>query len=256
MLPVWRWISCGLGAIVGSAALAQAAPTPVDVDESKIPDWVKRQARSPYKVIIESNTQRGKPVMSRDDGTKPAQPKAPAAQPATAIVKTDTRVLAAATAAPMSERAASTPPVEMASAGTVAEPEPESASAPTSVPAAVPAPVLETAAAAAATAATAGPEPATLMSAPLAAPRELTPLQLVNRVEPVFPLDLIDERLKAANVVVGFTVNPDGEVVNPSVTSTSDSRLNRSVLRAVRAWRYAPIDTPRPHAVRFEFTSQ
>jgi protein TonB len=253
MLAVWRWTFYGLGALLGSAALAQAAPTPADVDESKIPDWVKRQARSPYKVIIESNTQRGKPVSSRDENnsTKPAQPKAPPAQTATAVIKTDARVLAAATTAPMSERTASTPPVEIG--GAVAEPEP--ASVPTPLPAAVPAPALETAATATATAVTAGPEPATLMSGPLAAPKEPTPLQLVNRVEPLFPLDLIDERLNTANVVVGFTVNPDGEVVNPSVTSTSDPRLNRSVLRAVRAWRYAPIDTPRPHAVRFEFTS-
>ena len=78
---------------------------------------------------------------------------------------------------------------------------------------------------------------------------------MLNRVEPAFPPDLVNDRLNQADVLVSFTVKADGEMVNVSVASTSDPRLNRSVLRAVRAWRYAPIDAPREHSVRFAFTN-
>ena len=88
-----------------------------------------------------------------------------------------------------------------------------------------------------------------------APPPEPPPPTLLNRVEPEFPPDLVNDRLNQANVVVSFTVRADGEVVNLSVASRSDPRLNRSVLRAVRAWRYAPIDAPREHNVRFAFTT-
>ena len=56
-------------------------------------------------------------------------------------------------------------------------------------------------------------------------------------------------------MVVAFTVRADGEVVNASIASSSDPRLNRGVLRAVQAWRYAPIGAPREHSVRFAFTT-
>ena len=66
--------------------------------------------------------------------------------------------------------------------------------------------------------------------------------------------DLLDGRLATAKVVVAFTVTTSGEVANLSVASTSDPRLNRSVLRAVQAWRYAPIPEPREHMVSFAFS--
>jgi len=100
------------------------------------------------------------------------------------------------------------------------------------------------------------PEPATPLAMTPAPRLEALPLTLLRRVEPVLSPDLLDDRLNTASVVVAFTVNPDGEVVNLSVASTSDSRLNRSVLRAVKDWRYAPIETPRQHTVRFSFETQ
>jgi TonB family protein len=247
MLLVNRWIFCVISALASAAALAQAAPTPPEVDESKIPDWVKRQARSPYKIIIESNTVRAKPAAAKGDdgGAKPAPkrvattaaPAAPNPGPASTADAAVTPM--AVTAEPITEDPGQPARVEASTAALLPVPVPELAAVAALAPSATPA-----------------PDPASPPAVATVATRQAPPLQLVSRVEPVIPLDLVDDRLNSANVVVGFTVNADGEVVNPSVTSTSDPRLNRSVLRAVRSWRYAPIEAPRQHAVRFEFTTQ
>ena len=43
MLPLHRWLVCAVGVLMSSGALAQAAATPPTIDESKLPEWVKRQ---------------------------------------------------------------------------------------------------------------------------------------------------------------------------------------------------------------------
>lgn len=258
MFPVHRWFLCSLGAFASSLALAQAAatpaaaPTPPEVDESKIPEWVKRQARSPYKVIIESNAVRGRAAAAaaKDEGSgKQAQRKTAAVvAPAPAAAELGGEAgLARATATP--SKAGSVAAVPQA-----VEPVIETAAALVSMPAATP---LSNATAA-------PPEPAAQGTAARdAAPRVAVvtpaapaPLTLLTRVEPAIPPELIDNKLNNAKVVVAFTVNADGEVVKPSIASTSDPRLNRSVLRAVRDWRYAPIEMAREHSVRFEFSTQ
>lgn len=258
MLPVRRWSLSLFGMLLSSAAFAQAAqPT---VDESKIPEWVKRQARSPYKVIIESNTVRTRPAAAKPEDaakqavrkTAPVKPNSPTAAP----VAEEARVAASdatPTPAPVVEPApgiatASTPgltpepAITSSPVATVTLPSSPDAAPPTAVQ---PAPAKETAS---------RPEPTPVApNAPAPAP---VPLTLVKRVEPALSADLIDGRLNTARVVVAFTVNTSGEVINPSVATTTDTRLNRSVLRAVQAWRYAPIPEPREHMVSFAFTSE
>ena len=238
MLPVFRWCLCGLGALSSCAALAQAAASQPEVDESKIPEWVKRQARSPYKVIIDSNAVKAKPAPApvKDDASAKAAPKKPP-------IKT------AAPAAPEADKA--TPPLASntaasSPAGAIGT-RPLAPAAPAEAAAALQQPVSESAAVPAATAAA--------LSA-RAAPTEPVPLTLVKRVEPTLTADLLDGRLNTAKVVVAFTVTANGEVANLSVASTSDPRLNRSVLRAVLAWRYAPIPEPREHMVSFAFSTE
>ncbi len=270
MLPLPRWLVGTVGVLMSTGALAQAAVTPPIVDESKLPEWVKRQARSPYKVIIESSTAKARtpvtgtgpaaPAVSKDDSAARLAKKAtqaaaaaavatPAAEPADASSTTavaPTATPEAVTPGNDLRAAAAALPI-MANPANLADMSP-----PTSIPA-DPATLQLATAIAPSSAAAAAAKPVTA-AATLPAP-ELSPLTLLNRVEPEFPSDLVNDRLNQANVVVAFTVRADGEVVNASVASSSDPRLNRSVLRAVRAWRYAPIDAPREHSVRFAFTT-
>jgi TonB family protein len=240
MLPVVRWCLCGLGALWSCGVWAQAAATQPEVDESKIPEWVKRQARSPYKVIIESNTVKAKPAAPKDDAsTKAAAKKLPLK-----------------TAAPAGAEAnKATPPLASNSAGSAtvaARPlvAPAAAAETASVPAPAPQPPVES------TVTTAAPvTAAAALLAPVAA-AEPPPLTLLRRVEPVLSPDLLDSRLNSARVVVAFTVTAGGEVSNLSIASTTDSRLNRAVLRALQAWRYAPIPEPREHMVSFAFATE
>ncbi len=245
MLPVFRWCLCGLGALFSGAVLAQAAASQPEVDESKIPEWVKRQARSPYKVIIDSNAIKTKPapapaaVPPKDDASAKAVAKKPApvktAAPAVAEADKKSPVAAAAPLAAPSANGAR--PVPEPGLGNTA--------------AGVPAPAAPTAPRAGdATPA----EPDTRLARN--APAEPAPLTIVKRVEPTLPPDLIDSRLASAKVVVAFTVNANGEVSNLSVASTTDPRLNRSILRAVQAWRYAPIPEAREHMVSFAFKTE
>jgi protein TonB len=239
----------GLGAFfIGCAAIAQTAPAQPEVNESKLPEWVKRQARSPYKVIIESNAVRAKPTVPREDnGSRQAQRKssATAAPPATvSAIRSETPATTTTAAAPVNEGAASAVERDIAI---------DTAAAPVPVPQAT---AVSAPDAAAVSATAPAPEPGTLLAMTPAPRLEALPLTLLRRVEPVLSPDLLDDRLNTASVIVAFTVNPDGDVVNLSVASTSDSRLSRSVLRAVKDWRYAPIETPRQHTVRFSFATQ
>jgi TonB family protein len=214
MLSLCRQFFCTLcsGLAVG-VAVAQAASAP-GIDESRLPEWVKRQARSPLKVIIESTTPRVRTEASKDNSGPARDPKA--APP---------RKAAAPQAAP---RAASAASAALAAAA------PSAASAITAASAAAPA-----SADTPASAATASP------------PR--VALQLLVRVEPELPQEVIDMALNQAEVVAIFVVNTDGSVSQASIASSSDERLNHSILRAVGEWRYAPIDAPRPHGVKFSF---
>ena len=225
--------------------MAQAAPAPAPapasapiVDESKLPEWVKRQARSPYKVIIESQVVKPKPpapptpltqAMKDDEAARRVAKKAaPAAAPTDVIATEKARPVVGV------EAAAAVPDSGNTAAAT-----------------ALPAPVSEPTFAAARPL---SPEP---VSAPvLAAPPEPPPLQRLDGGDPVIPPDAFDSQSGRAEVVVRFTVTPTGEVSKLTVVSSNNARLNRSVLRAVQGWRYAPIATAREHNVSFAFTPQ
>ncbi len=265
MLPLHRWFVCTVGVLMSTGALAQAAPAPPTIDESKIPEWVKRQARSAYKVIIESSAAKARTpvaglgsaaasVPKEDSAARlakkatPAAATAPVATPTTAKAEAPATVAAAPTATPEAGTPGSV--LRDTAAAPPGAANPEDMSPATSIPAQPVTLQLATA-----TAPSTPARPATAAATLPAPPPEPSPLTLLNRVEPEFASDLVNDRLNQANVVVSFTVRPDGEVVNVSVASSSDPRLNRSVLRAVRAWRYAPIDAPREHSVRFAFTT-
>lgn len=86
-----------------------------------------------------------------------------------------------------------------------------------------------------------------------AAPLPLTPLQLADYVEPTLP-DRVRRRLQAdGEVVVDFTIHPDGSVADAAVRSSSDRALDPIAIEAVRQWRYRPIAAAQAHAVQLVF---
>ena len=244
MVSAQRWLFGAACACVAAGVFAQTAATPPVVDESKLPEWVKRQARSPYKVIIESQTVKPRPQpVKEDEGTRRVVKKAAHAAPPIEVIAAENASLVSAA------EAAATP----ADAG----PDRAGATAPAVVARVPPVPTPPAEPVAEQTLATARPLAPEPVSAPvLAVPQEPAPLQLLDGGDPVFPADLFDSQRGRAEVVVAFTVNPNGEVSKLAVVSSSNARLNRSVLRAVQGWRYAPIAAPREHRVSFGFTPE
>ena len=51
-------------------------------------------------------------------------------------------------------------------------------------------------------------------------------------------------------VVVSFTVNPDGSVSDPAIRSSTHRPMDNAVLDAVRQWRYEPLAASRAHSVQ------
>jgi periplasmic protein TonB len=56
---------------------------------------------------------------------------------------------------------------------------------------------------------------------------------------PEFPPKFKNKSAKE-EIMVGFFVETDGSVKEASITSSSDSRLDRSALSAVKKWRFKP----------------
>lgn len=78
----------------------------------------------------------------------------------------------------------------------------------------------------------------------------LAPLRVAQMVEPVLPRRIADRVRGEVEVVVGFTVQPDGSVSDLVVQSSTHPAVNATVLAAVAQWRYGPIPAPREHAVQ------
>ncbi|MFG6448787.1 energy transducer TonB [Roseateles sp. BYS180W] len=93
------------------------------------------------------------------------------------------------------------------------------------------------------------PRPAPQLAA---APAPEVQLQLLKRVEPEYPRQLITTQ-RSGVVALRFTVLPSGEVDQPEVTASPHRRLSTAALDAVRQWRFAPIPVARTVAVEVGF---
>lgn len=82
------------------------------------------------------------------------------------------------------------------------------------------------------------------------------PLRAAQIVEPVVPRRLADQVSGDVDVVVAFTVQPDGSVHDAQVQSSTHPLVNETVLRAVAQWRYDAIPAPRRHAVQLRLRSE
>lgn len=83
-------------------------------------------------------------------------------------------------------------------------------------------------------------------------PQAEVPLQLLNKVEPEIPRQLVST-LRNGRVLVRFTVQPDGRVSKAEPIETSNKRLSQAAVSAVQQWRFAAIPTPREVTVEVGF---
>jgi protein TonB len=61
----------------------------------------------------------------------------------------------------------------------------------------------------------------------------------ISQVAPAYSFDLRAADVEG-EVVVGFTISKTGEVLNPSVVSTTNRDLDNAAVAAVRKWKFAP----------------
>jgi hypothetical protein len=232
--------TCFLGlTLLTSHTSAQELGQWPSVDESKLSDSVKRQAASPQKFIINSTAVRPK-----------AEP--PQSVPVRIVRQTDRKLPLQATQPNANQSSVqAAPAAEPDSASTPAQSSlPDSVT--TQAPPAEP-PATATTPVAADAGSTSPPTPTQTPSAAVEAHTPTPALVLLNRVDPVLTPDLIDT-LTDASVTASFIVGIQGDVIDPQISASGDRRLNRSVLRSLREWRYAPISEPRQHSVTFIFT--
>ncbi|MDG0835913.1 TonB family protein, partial [Pelomonas saccharophila] len=90
---------------------------------------------------------------------------------------------------------------------------------------------------------------------PPAPVEEEVPLQLLSKVAPIIPRQLLTQSFRTGFAQVQFTVQPDGKVGEVHVLKASHARLGSAAIDAVRQWRFAPIPKPRDAAVEISFNS-
>lgn len=227
-------------------APALAQDTVPGLDESKIPDWVKRQATSPYKVVIENAPVKSKRDKPTDEASKPRTIAAPLkpAIPAQRAPRPAAREQAASGTAGIDAAKARTaaptamvPPPHVLPSGGL--------SIPSAPPIELPARAAETQ-----TAAFESTPATTSMTASQAE------LRVIKQVVPRLPRGTLDALNGASKVVVAFTVNTDGTVAKPVVVSSSHRDLNRPSVLAISNWRFEPLTEPRDHRVEFTFNAE
>jgi TonB family protein len=98
---------------------------------------------------------------------------------------------------------------------------------------------------------------ATQAAEPPASPPEAAeePLQLLHKVAPTFPRQLLQQNVRNGFAQIQFTVAADGTVSQAQSVKSSHSRLGSAAVEAVRQWRFAPIGRPREVAVEVAFNN-
>jgi len=202
----------------------------------------QRDAANPMRMIIEASKLKPRQKSAEADAAAKPLPEKVTARPIASKPAASTRTEQIAKQPEAPAHAPTPAPTSTASA----TPLPKSTEAPTETPTEAPAPTE------AASPPLALNEPSTAETA-LATPTPRAVLQLVDYVEPVMP-ERLRRRLQVdGDVVVNFTVNPDGSVADVAVRSSNDRALDPIALDAVRQWRYQPIAVAQSHAVQLVF---
>ena len=92
--------------------------------------------------------------------------------------------------------------------------------------------------------------PPPILPAPKPSAQAPVPLKLAQLVEPSVPDSTLRRMRNDVQVMVGFTVNPDGSVSDVVIKSNPMKSLDSAILEAVGQWRYNPIGESRTHAVQ------
>lgn len=88
---------------------------------------------------------------------------------------------------------------------------------------------------------------------PPAPVEEEVPLQLLSKVSPSIPRQLLAQNFRNGFAQVQFVVQPDGKVSQVQVIKASHARLGNAAIDAVQQWRFAPIPRAREAAVEVSF---
>jgi TonB family protein len=246
---------------------------------------VQRDAANPLRMIIEAGklkVRQKSPEADPEPAAKPVAPARAAAAKPPAVVSPvlATAALAGRTAAnpvpepllaapvaiaPVADPAPALPPAPPTTAALASESGSDAqatvAQPADPAPAGVAAPDIanESAGSAAGTIADQPPQQLALAAlappaaTPIATASQRVKLDLTDYVEPVIS-ERVRRRLKGnGEVMIEFTVQADGSVVDPAVRSASDKALEEAALDAVRQWRYRPIPAAQPHAAQLVF---
>lgn len=212
-------------------------------DADKVFHWIKLNSSAPRQAAAPAPAPSPAPAPNRKLAQQQEAPAAapspiretvtPVANAKPAGTTTNTATNAGATAAPAPAVAVAAQPAAASEAlpdRTQLALAPEAATRSIAAPAAIPAP---------APAKAATPEP------------EL-PLELVSRVEPDLPRQLL-ATLRNGSVHVRFEVQPDGSVKNAEAIKSNNKRLATAAVAAVAQWRFKPVPRAREATVELGF---
>jgi len=221
----------------GASAALGAAQTSDALEAAEAMKRARRMAENPYRWIKIHADTKSKPETVK---AEPAKPRAPT-EPSTAEAPRPAPrpSVSAATAAAL-EATAPRAPAEVVTTMT-----PPPAEAPAPVPVAAPAVAVAAPASAPAPIQTASASPT---------PDDTDDVELkpISTPPPEFPRELRNS-VTAGRVTVAFTVQADGTVGETSAESSTNRRLTRAALEAVKRWKFEPMTSAVTYKVEFDF---
>ena len=224
---------------VDASAPPGAAPATEEPAMSEAMKRSRRMAENPYRWI----------KMHAETKRKPDPVKPEPAKPEPARARPQPEPVIAERPRPRAPEAVSTPAApEVTRPKAVAE---VVAPAPAEVPAPIAAPAVATATPASAPASTAAPTEVATAAAPPddANDNELVP---ISTPPPVFPRELRGT-VATGRVTVAFTVQPDGAVGETNAESSTNRRLARAAIEAVKQWKFERMASAVTYKVEFDF---
>lgn len=88
-----------------------------------------------------------------------------------------------------------------------------------------------------------------------AEPEPELPLELVSRVEPELPRQLLAS-LRNGTVQIRFEVQPDGSVKHAEAVKSNNKRFAQAAVAAVQQWRFKPVPRAREATVELGFQTE
>lgn len=222
---------------VGASAAAGAAQTSDAIEAAEAMKRARRMAENPYRWIKIHGDTKSKPEPVKAEAAKPRAPTEPATAEAPRPAPRPS--VSTATTAPQE---VVPPRATSAVENKVTAP----AEAPTPAPVATPAVAVVPPASA----------PAPIQTAAASPTPDDTDddveLKPISTPPPEFPRELRNS-VRTGRVTVAFTVQPNGAVGETSAESSTNRRLSRAALDAVKQWKFEPLTSAVTYKVEFDF---